>query len=145
MATTTILDGHVYITTGTVSGRRTASISSIDGDTTTIVITTSSAHNLIIGDSITISGTTNYNGKFVINVVGSTTTLTINTQGFNFASESSGTITGPDFITHNSGELVDIWATKIDQNYDNAIRLINPFISKNDTGEEKPGKVIALS
>ena len=223
MATTQIIDGHFYITTGSVSGSRTLSIStidgddnaggsitSIDGDATTISITTSSAHRLIAGntvvitdttsyngsytvatapttttltitdashnlaaessgkiqhtptsipsiivtssghgllagETISITGTTNYNSSFVVGRIDSTSQFTIFEQGYNFASESSGTITrSGGYITHNINELVDIWATKIDFNYDNAIQLIAPVVSGGNVGSTKPTKTIDL-
>lgn len=56
---------------------------------------------------------------------------------------TTGTISG-NTITHNTNEIVDIWFTKLDYNYDNALQLITGFISKRDTGTEKPSRIIDL-
>lgn len=66
------------------------SISSIDGNTTTISITTSSAHGLSAGASIYIHSTTNYNGVYTVATVPTSTTLTITDNTHNFAAETSG-------------------------------------------------------
>lgn len=66
------------------------SISSIDGNTTTISITTSSAHGLSVGASIYIHSTTNYNGVYTVATVPTPTTLTIADNSHNFAAETSG-------------------------------------------------------
>jgi len=66
------------------------SISSIDGDATTISITTSSAHGLSAGQSIYIHSTTNYNGVYTVATVPTTTTLTIADTSHNVAAETSG-------------------------------------------------------
>lgn len=56
---------------------------------------------------------------------------------------TTGTVSS-NTISHNSGELIDIWASKIDYNYDNPIQLIPSFISKGNSGDEKPTKSIDL-
>lgn len=53
---------------------------------------------------------------------------------------TTGTVSGND-ITHNTNELVDIWFTKLDYNYDNSITLKIPNISVGNTGDEKPTKI----
>ena len=52
-------------------------MSSIDGDATTISITTSSAHGLSVGDEIVIVGTTNYDGVYDVDTALTSVTLTI--------------------------------------------------------------------
>lgn len=73
-----------------------ASIATIDGTTTTITVTTSAAHGLYVGAPITISGTTNYNGNFVVaTVVGTlatSTEFTIASTAHDAASETAGTV-----------------------------------------------------
>ena len=41
-------------------------ISSVDGDATTITVSTSAAHDLSVGDQVAILNTTNYNGVFAV-------------------------------------------------------------------------------
>lgn len=68
------------------------SISSIDGDTAKISITTSSAHGLTVGDKIYIGGTTYYNGIYTVATTPLSTTLTITDASHNYAAETSGTL-----------------------------------------------------
>jgi len=71
----------------------TTSISSIDGDTTTITVDTSTAHNLTQGDLVSIVGTTNYNGNFVVATVTDSDTFTIASESHDFNAETSvGTV-----------------------------------------------------
>ena len=56
---------------------------------------------------------------------------------------TTGSVSGVT-ITHNTNELVDIWATKIDFNYDNALQLIAPVVSGGNAGSTKPTKTIDL-
>ena len=57
-------------------------------------VTTSTAHGLAVNDSVTISGTTNYNGTFTVNSVVSTTKFTIvHTISPAPAIEVAGTVT----------------------------------------------------
>ncbi len=67
-------------------------LSSIDGNTTTISITSSSAHGLSAGDHIFIANTTNYNGVYTVATVPTTTTLTIADTIHNLAAETSGNL-----------------------------------------------------
>jgi len=72
---------------------RTATITSIVGDGTTVTVTTSAAHYMSIGNIVTISGTTNYNetSDTIVSVPSSTTfTYTCSDTG---AEETSGTVT----------------------------------------------------
>lgn len=68
-----------------------ATITAIDGDATTISVTTSADHGLYVGAPVTISGTTNYNGTYTIAGVGTTTTFTISDTNHNVAAEATGT------------------------------------------------------
>lgn len=67
-------------------------ISTIDGDATTITVTTSELHGFNVGDTVTVGGTVNYNGTFVIATVPTTTTFTISDTLHNFAAESVGSV-----------------------------------------------------
>lgn len=67
-------------------------ISNIDGDATTITVATSSAHGLAVGNSVIITGTTNYNGVYVVATVPDTTHFTIADTSHNLAAETSGYI-----------------------------------------------------
>lgn len=65
-------------------------ISSIDGNSTTISITTTSAHGLTGGDTILIVGTTNYNGKYTVATTPTGSTLTIADTAHDKAAETTG-------------------------------------------------------
>jgi len=79
------------IFTFTISG----AISNIDGTSSTITVDTSSAHGLAVNDYVTIAGTTNYNGTFIVNTTPTTTQFTISSTAHNFSAETTGTITEP--------------------------------------------------
>jgi hypothetical protein len=68
-------------------------ISSIDGNTTTITVDTSTNHGLKVGDIVVITGTTNYNGTFAVATITDANTFTITSPDHNFASEATGTAT----------------------------------------------------
>lgn len=65
-------------------------ITSIDGNSTTISITTSAIHGLSAGDSILILGTTNYNGVYTVATTPTTATLTIANTSHDLAAETTG-------------------------------------------------------
>jgi len=71
-----------------------SSISTIDGNATTISITTSAAHGLSAGDLLIIIGTTNYDGSYTVATAPTTTTLTITDNSHDVAAETSGEIDG---------------------------------------------------
>ena len=69
----------------------TGSISSVaDAGGGDITVTTSADHGLSVGDHVTISGTTDYNGDYTINTVPSTTTFTVTKT---YTSSQTGTWT----------------------------------------------------
>jgi hypothetical protein len=70
----------------------TVNISLIDGDATTITVDTAAAHNLLAGDTVTIAGTTNYNGTYTVATKVDADTFTIADTSHNFASQAAGTI-----------------------------------------------------
>jgi len=74
-----------------VSGS-TVAISAIDGDTTTITVDTSAAHNLSAGDSVTIAGTVGYDGTYVVATKTDADTFTIADTTHNIEAEATGTI-----------------------------------------------------
>ncbi|HLX60816.1 MAG TPA: autotransporter-associated beta strand repeat-containing protein, partial [Planctomycetota bacterium] len=64
--------------------------------TNTVTITTTAAHNLVVGQAITIAGVgvAGYNGPFTVATVPSATTFTYNNPNFaNLANSGSGTVT----------------------------------------------------
>lgn len=88
---------------GTLTGfTESAVISNIDGDATTITVTTTAAHKLDVGSPVTISGTTNYNGSYVIaSIVGVATTsteFTIASTEHDFAAETTGAVNGTPIL-----------------------------------------------
>ena len=74
-----------------VSGS-TIAIGGIDGDATTITVDTSAVHNLSAGDTVTIAGTTNYNGTFTVATISDADTFTIASTEHNVAAEATGTM-----------------------------------------------------
>lgn len=70
----------------------TVAISLIDGDATTITVDTSADHNLSAGDTVTIAGTTGYNGIFTVATITDANTFTIASTDHNLASSNTGTI-----------------------------------------------------
>lgn len=95
----------------------TSTITSINGNGTTISVTTGANHNLAVGDYITISGTTNYNGTFIVATQDGTTGFTI-TDPLNPGAESAGTVVPAEYndltfpfsanlIINFGGNLVD--------------------------------------
>ncbi len=74
-----------------VSGS-TVAIGGIDGDATTITVDTSAIHNLSVGDTVTIAGTVNYNGTFVVATITDTDTFTIASTEHDENAEATGTM-----------------------------------------------------
>lgn len=74
-----------------VSGS-TVAIGAIDGTATTITVDTSADHNLSAGDTVTIAGTTNYNGTFVVATITDADTFTIASIVHDEAPEATGTM-----------------------------------------------------
>jgi len=66
-------------------------ISAIDGDATTISVTTAAAHGLAAAEHVTIAGTVGYNGLYTIATAVDTTHFTITDAGHNLAAEATGT------------------------------------------------------
>jgi hypothetical protein len=86
-------------------GKQPLEITAIDdsGTGNTIEITTSTAHGLSDGDQFSIYSTTNYNGRFTVKDVPSSTTIeTVETTAGAFASESSGDLFPPDVSVYGS-------------------------------------------
>jgi len=77
--------------TAVISGS-TVAIGGIDGDTTTITVDTSAAHNLVAGDTVTIAGTVSYDGTYTVATKTDADTFTIASTDHNDASESTGTM-----------------------------------------------------
>lgn len=67
-----------------------------DGAGNARVSTNSKTHNMLVGDSITIAGTTNYNGTHIISTVSDTTHIDIPVS---YVSSQSGTWTGNANLT----------------------------------------------
>jgi DNA-binding beta-propeller fold protein YncE len=94
----TITSGGVYTAPASLPKATTASITASgavrSATTGTVTITTSAAHNLVIGQVIVISGVTDstFNGTFQVVSVPSTTTFTY-TQTGNTSTSGNGTVT----------------------------------------------------
>lgn len=87
----TITAGKNAISAGPITvGVAAVAISNIDGDATTITVTTSAAHGLVVGDNTDITGTTNYNGTFAVDTVIDATNFTIASVSHDFAAEVTG-------------------------------------------------------
>ena len=68
-------------------------ITAIDGDATTITVdTVGDPHGLVVGDRLTIDGTSNYNGTFTVATVTDADTFTIASTSHNQSAESTGTV-----------------------------------------------------
>ncbi len=73
---------------------KTATISAIDGDATTITVdTVGDVHGFVTGDLVNIDGTTNYNGTFTVATAPDADTFTIASTAHNVAAESAGQTT----------------------------------------------------
>lgn len=119
---------------------KTVNISAIDGDATTITITTSSAHGLSANNFLTIAGTTNYNGVFPAKTA-SGTSITISSIAHNEASEATGT------VTHNmagTNSLI-IYTTNIEEVKTNKIiPIVLPTTKANWGAGPKTTKIVDL-
>lgn len=71
----------------------TKTIASINRTDNVVTVVTTSAHNLQQYNAITISGTTNFNGKYKIESIVNTTTFKFSKNGLDGFNETSGTIT----------------------------------------------------
>ncbi len=65
-------------------------IASIDGNATTISVTTATAHGLLAGQHVTIAGTVGYNGVYTIATAADTTHFTITDAGHDLDAEATG-------------------------------------------------------
>ena len=82
------------------------SISAIDDSGTggAVAVQTSTPHGLSQGDTFSVYNTTNYNGRYTVSGVLSTTiVVTVETLSGSLASESSGTLVPPDVSVYGSG------------------------------------------
>lgn len=87
-------DGEITLEFYPTRLEKTATISTIDGDATTITVdTVGDVHGFLAGDLVTIDGTTNYNGTFTVAAVTDADTFTIASTSHNVASESAGQAT----------------------------------------------------
>jgi len=97
----------------------TFAINTKDNRSGTVSITTTTDHNLSVGDVIVVSGTTEseYNGKFTVSVIGSTTEFNYLIQG-SPSTPASGT---PEYLTG----IVDPIARSSDTDFIELLRLEN--------------------
>lgn len=70
----------------------TVAIGAIDGTADTITVDTSAVHNLSAGDTVTIAGTVNYNGTFIVATITDTDTFTIASALHDENAEATGTM-----------------------------------------------------
>lgn len=126
--------GNAYLTSGTVFNNQTFEISTIDGNGTTLSITSLVNHNLSVGDEFEVTGTSQYNTKYIVATVGSTTTLTA-ASTLDKPSESTGNIVY-DFITGGTTVKIDP-TTKIDYQLDNDLVVI-PIPKSGDRTSTNP-------
>ena len=98
-----------------------------------ITVTTSAAHGLAVGDVITITGTTDYNHRFTIVTVPTTTTFTVTDT---FTSDQSGAFEIGDVITlkhvglYQVNYYADITAAATSKAYEVSISLDNTTEAK---------------
>lgn len=99
----TITASQNAMTAGPVNiGKPETTITSISSDGTNITVT-SSAHGLIAGDPVSISGTTNYNGDYTVGAVTNSGVFTI-TNALNVATETTGTVANNPVVTVPDGQ-----------------------------------------
>ena len=109
---------------------KTLTITAIDGDATTITVTTGTdAHGLAAGNIVTIDGTTNYNGTFTVAGITDADTFTISSTSHNYAAEAAGQVSHANtglfqhFVggTHNYAEPLATdtsWGVGVDRTRD---------------------------
>lgn len=68
-------------------------ISSVDGDATTITISTSTNHGLSAGDKVFVGGTTNYDALYTVASTPTATQFTITDNAHDLAAETAGIVT----------------------------------------------------
>lgn len=99
-------DGATYFNNGASAGciisGTSQTVSGASGTGTVITLTTSAAHNYVVGQVVTVSGATpaGYNGKYAIRSVPSSTTFTMN-------GAATGALTQNGTVTPNTEFLVD--------------------------------------
>ena len=71
---------------------KSTALTSIDGDADSVDVT-SASHGLAIGDVIEVSGTTNYNGPYIVATVPTSDTFTCTDQTHDLAAETAGFVT----------------------------------------------------
>lgn len=80
---------------GVATSGSAATITAISDAAGTVSVTTSAAHGLIVGQDVTITGTTNYNSTYQVLTVPTTTSFTVATETSTaYGSEASGTAQG---------------------------------------------------
>jgi len=95
-------------------------ITSIDGDATTITISTSENHGLSVGDKVFVGGTTNYDALYTVASTPTATQFTITDASHDLAAETSGIVTkGFDsFIIKNHIERYGKFGSAPEKVYD---------------------------
>jgi type IV pilus assembly protein PilY1 len=91
-ATVSAITSATPISVTSLSAGVIASISSIAKVSKVVTVTTLTAHGLAAGDSVTISGTSKFNGSFTISSVPTTTTFKYSDNGGD-VTETAGTVT----------------------------------------------------
>jgi len=100
-ASQAVLDSLTAVATSNFSGSSTiAAVSGATESGNTVTITTTSAHRLMVGQSVTISSVNvaGYNGSFTITSVPSATTFTYTNTVAGLANSGNGTATGTGFL-----------------------------------------------
>ena len=102
----TISTGKNAMSAGPVAVGTTVDISQITSDGTNLTINTATAHGLVVGNTFTISGTTNYDGTYTVATVIDSDSLTA-ASAINTSAELTGTLTKQVIVTIPDGST---WA-----------------------------------
>ncbi len=90
------------VTAGPITINQALTISLIESNGASIVVTTAVPHSLLAGDAADITGTTNYNGDYVVATVTSPTIFTI-ANTLNVPAENAGTVNSDVTVTVPNG------------------------------------------
>lgn len=136
---TILLRGDMSALTNTVT------LSNVVGSGTTITYTTTSAHKLYVGDSVTISGVdpVNYNMTATVATVPSSTTFTITNTAIG-SYVSGGTVKVPHFFIGSSSNHIHLNGASFDLSKNSGndeVKLAFSLINKNGESTEVPDEI----
>lgn len=98
----TITSGRNAMSAGPVQIGTDIELSQVSSDGVELLIITTEAHGMIVGDTFSISGTTAYNGTYTVNTVPNTTRITA-LSTINTGAETSGQVSKEVIVTVPDG------------------------------------------